>query len=251
MNLLRDFLSGIPMQARRLWKTLLVLYLPIVLLFILVGILSRVVDDVSLAFFLRDVVATGKLPFFAGFMAQFAAILWSASLTLCFFGLYVLSRQSGSLTSSKRLLLHGGILTLALLLDDVFLFHEEIAPLYLRINEELVVASYGILGVIFVFANWKEILSSEYLILTLALGLFGFSILLDALPVKDFNLRYFWEQLEIYLEDGSKFAGIATWLTYFARYIEQRIGFNEQKMAEQDNHYRFDRGSYHDTRGMK
>jgi hypothetical protein len=223
MNLLRDFLSGTSLQVRRLWKALVVLYLPIVLLFILVGILSRVVDDASLAFFLRDVVATGKLPFFAGFVAQLAAILWSASLTVCFFALYVLRQQDGSLASARRLLLHGGVLTLALLLDDVFLFHEEIAPDYLRISEKLVVASYGILGIVFVFANWKEILSSEYLILMLALGLFGVSILLDALPIQDLNLRYFWEQLEIYLEDGSKFAGIATWLLYFARYSSQRI----------------------------
>jgi hypothetical protein len=217
-------MSGLSLQAHRLWKALVILYLPIVLLFILVGVLSRVIDDVSLAFFLRDVVATGKLPFFAGFVAQFAAILWSASLTVCFFTLYVLRHQNGSRTSAKRLLLHGGILTLALLLDDVFLFHEEIAPDYLGISEKLVVAGYAVLGFVFVFANWKEILSSEYLILMLALGLFGFSILLDALPIQDLNLRYFWEQLEIYLEDGSKFAGIATWLTYFVRYSAQQIG---------------------------
>jgi hypothetical protein len=223
MNAVRIFFRGISLQVRRLWKALIILYLPIVLLFLLVGVLSRVIDDVSLAFFLRDVVATGKLPFFAGFVAQFAAILWSASLTICFFALYVLRQQDGNLASAKRLLLHGGILTLALLLDDVFLFHEEIAPDYLRISEKLVVAGYGVLGFVFVFANWKEILSSEYLILMLALGMFAFSILLDALPIQDLHLRYFWEQLEIYLEDGSKFAGIATWLIYFARYSAQRI----------------------------
>lgn len=223
MNVLKDFFRGISLQVRRLWKALILLYLPIVLLFLLVGILSRVVDDVSLAFFLRDVVATGKLPFFAGFVAQFAAILWSASLTICFFTLYVLRQQNGNLASAKRLFLHGGILTLALLLDDVFLFHEEIAPDYLHISEKLVVAGYGVLGFVFVFANWREILSSEYLILMLALGMFAFSILLDALPIHDLHLRYFWEQLEIYLEDGSKFAGIATWLIYFARYSAQQI----------------------------
>jgi hypothetical protein len=174
-------------------------------------------------------VATGKLPFFAGFVAQLAGILWSASLTTCFFALFVLGSQNGSFASAKRLLFTGGILTLALLMDDIFLFHEEIAPNYLGINEKFVIVSYGLLALYFVFANWREILSSEYLILGLALGLFGFSIFLDALPIDDFHLRYFWEQLEMFLEDGSKFAGIATWLTYFVRYAQQRITSAQEK----------------------
>jgi hypothetical protein len=33
----------------------------------------------------------------------------------------------------------------------------------------------------------------------------------------------FWGQLELFLEDGFKFAGIATWLTYFVRYAIQQI----------------------------
>jgi hypothetical protein len=227
MHILKDFLNGLRVQTRSLWKLLALLYLPIVLLFVFVGILSRVVDDTSLAFFLRDIVATGKLPFFAGFVPQLAAILWSASLTVCLFSIYVLNQRKEVSISYRRLLWQGGILTLALLLDDVFLFHEEIAPKYLHINEEFVIAGYGLLGLIFVFSNWKEILSSEYLILILSLGLFGFSILLDAVPIDSFNLRYFWKQLEMFLEDGSKFAGIATWLTYYIRYTKQQITSTE------------------------
>jgi hypothetical protein len=188
-----------------------------------VRVLSRLVENASLAFFLRDIVATGKLPFFAGFVAQLSGILWSASLTVCLFALYVLGKQNRELSSARRLLRYGGALTLALLMDDIFLFHEEIAPKYLGINEKFVVAGYGVLGVLFVLMNWQEILSSEYLILGLALGLFAFSIFLDALPIDDFHLRYFWEQLEMFLEDASKFAGIATWLMYFARYTQQKI----------------------------
>jgi hypothetical protein len=74
-----------------------------------------------------------------------------------------------------------------------------------------------------VFSNWQEILASEYLILMLALGMFGISIFLDVLSIQDFEVRYFWEQLEIFLEDGFKFGGIATWLTYFVRYAIQHI----------------------------
>ena len=105
-----------------------------------------------------------------------------------------------------------------LLVDDIFLFHEEIAPRYLHIGEKYIIALYLVVGLVFVLSNLKEILSSEFLVLSIALAMFGLSIFLDALPIDDFDLRYFWEQLEIFLEDGFKFAGIATWLMYFVRY---------------------------------
>lgn len=215
--------AGARSQWRTLWRTLLFLYLPIGLLFVGVGILSRVVEDASLQFFLRDITATGDLPFFAGFVSQLDAVLWSASLTVCFFSLLLMRRNSG-LAASKRFLLHGGILTAMLLLDDIFLFHEEVAPEYLHIGEKYVIGVYLITGIFFVISNRDEILSSEYLILFLALALFGMSIFLDAIPIDEFDLRYFWEQLEVFLEDGFKFAGIATWLTYFVRYVAQKIG---------------------------
>ena len=233
MNAIKGYAAGAWLQMRNLWKVLALLYIPIAALFVFVGILSRLVDNASLAFFLRDIVATGKLPFFAGFVAQLGGMLWSASLTVCLFALYVLGKQNGELSGAKRLLWYGGILTLALLMDDIFLFHEEIAPEYLGINEKIVVAGYGVLGVLFVVVNWREILSSEYLILGLALGLFALSIFLDALPIDDFHLRYFWKQLEMFLEDGSKFAGIATWLTYFARYTQQKIASIQEATASQ------------------
>lgn len=223
MNLTKQISHGLVSQLRDLWKLLFLIYLPISLLFIGVGILSRAVDHVSLAFFLRDIVATGKLPFFAGFVSQLGALLWSASLTVCLFSLLLLPRHTDRLMPTRRFLFHAAILTAVLLLDDIFLFHEEIAPEYLHIPERIVIVLYLILGVVFVFANWREMLASDYLILGLSLALFGSSIFLDALPIEGFHVPYFWEQLEIFFEDGFKFAGIATWLTFFTRYGMQHV----------------------------
>src|SRR5215216_1528825 len=217
MNTISRFFSVAFMQLKDLWKALMLLYAPIAGLFLIVGIL--VIEDASLAFFLRDVVATAKLPFFAGFVSQLAGILWSAAVTICLFSAIIMSRRPVEYTKAKRLFLHGGILTCALLLDDVFLFHEVIAPKYLHISEKFVMLGYLILGAAFVYLNWNQILASEYAILLLAVILFGTSIFLDTLPIKDYHLRYFWEQLELFIEDGTKFAGIATWLMYFAREI--------------------------------
>lgn len=223
MNLTRQFTRGLVSQLRDLWKLLILIYIPISLLFIGIGILSRVLDHVSLGFFLRDIVATGRLPFFAGFVAQLGGVLWSASLTVCLFSLLLLPQKDEHFIAARRFLLHAAVLTSVLLLDDIFLFHEEVAPEYLHIPERLVIILYLILGLVFVFSNWREMLVSEYLVLGLSLALFGGSIFLDALPIEGFQVPYFWEQLEIFFEDGLKFAGIATWLTYFTRYGRQRI----------------------------
>ena len=122
MNLTKQISQGLVAQLRDLWKLLFLIYLPISLLFIGVGILSRAVDHVSLAFFLRDIVATGRLPFFAGFVAQLGGVLWSASLTVCLFSLLLLPQKDSRLISARRFLLHASVLTVVLLLDDNFSF---------------------------------------------------------------------------------------------------------------------------------
>lgn len=220
--MMKQITSGAVSQLKHLWKILLIIYLPIGLLFFSVGLLSRTVENVSLGFLLRDITVTGDLPFFAGFVSQLTGMLWAAALTMCLFAL-ILVRRAGNSRQSRRFLLHSSILTGVLLLDDVFLVHDEIFPIYLHLPEELAYAAYAIIGIGFVVLNWREIRSSEYAILLLALGLFAGSIFLDSLPLDDLNLRYFWEQLEFLLEDGFKFAGIATWLTFFVRYTLQRF----------------------------
>jgi hypothetical protein len=223
MKTVKQVIADVASQLQYLWKVLFFLYLPIALLFLLVGVLSRVTSNVSLAFLLRDVTATAKLPFFTGFVSQLGLMLWSASSTICIFALVMLQRQQVDFSESKRFLAHATVLTTVLALDDIFLFHEEVTPIYLHVDELIIFGVYIIVGVGFVLFNWREILSSEYALLILALALFATSIVLDALPLEDFQLRYFWGQLELFLEDGFKFAGIATWLLYFARYAIQRI----------------------------
>jgi hypothetical protein len=187
---MRQFREGAITQLRNLWKILFFLYLPIALLFLIVGLLSRVVEDASLTFFLRDIAVTGHLPFFAGFVSQLGGMLWSAALTICVFALIVLERHTVSFAASKRLLLYSATFTIILLLDDIFLFHEEVAPEYLHLEEAYVIAGYMLFGIVFVLSNWQEILSSEYVILLLAFLLFAGSVVLDALPIDTLDVSY-------------------------------------------------------------
>lgn len=222
-NTLKQFGGGLISQSRKLWKALFALYLPIGLLFVVVGAWSRVSDDVSLTLFMRDVVTTGRLPFYAGFVSQVEAILWSASLAVCLLTLSVVRRQADYFAGSTRFLRQAGILTGLLLVDDIFLFHGEIAPKFLNINKQIVFAGYLVIAVMIVSSNWKEILSSEYLILLLALGMFSASISFDALSKLTVGLPRIIGQFTFFFEDGIKFAGTATWLTYFVRYSLQQF----------------------------
>jgi hypothetical protein len=210
-------------QFKDLWKLFLLLYIPILLLFIVLRIVSHYSDQITLSYLTRDVAAIADLPFYAGFLSQLGALLWAGSLAICLFTLLALGTQNRAAT--RRWLIQASILTAILLFDDVFQFHEEIGEDYLGLSEKLVVLSYGILGLTFLVINLGEILRSEYSILMLAVFLFGLSVFVDGADIEQFGElgRVFSDQLETFAEDGFKFAGVATWLVYFARYGYQKI----------------------------
>ena len=201
------------------------LYIPILLFFGTLHTISGSSDRITLSYFTRDISAIGDLPFFAGLVSQIGGLLWSASLAICVLAFLILKRREPDTGPVRKYLLHAAILTGVLLLDDFFLFHEDIGPDYLGIGEKVIVLSYLLLCVLFLVFNFNEILNSEYLILGLGLGFFATSIFLDAANLDDFEEygSFFSEQFQIFLEDGFKFVGVATWLTYFGRYAYQKI----------------------------
>ncbi|MGZ9235185.1 MAG: hypothetical protein ACXW4E_06640 [Anaerolineales bacterium] len=210
-------------QWQYLWKVLVFLYLPIVLLFIAIGLLSNLSEEFTLSIFLLAGTTLADLPFYTGFVPQFVVILWSFALAICMFMFVALKRFRGDFARSRQFLLHAGMTTAVLLLDEAFFFHGEIAPKYLHIDKLVVIAAYLMLILFVAVSNRTEILSSEYLLPLLAVGLFGTSIVLDALPLRALNVQMSWQQLRFFLEDGSKLAGVVTWLAYLWRYAIRQI----------------------------
>ena len=74
----------------------------------------------------------------------------------------------------QEFLLHAGILTGMQLADNIFLFHEEVAPKYLPIGKKFIIAIYLAMEWVFLLSNPDKIHSSDFLILFLALTTFGF-----------------------------------------------------------------------------
>lgn len=213
-----NFLQGFLIQFRSQWRLLSVMYGSVLVLFLLVGLLSALVPSLTIYDLVGDVTDIGDLPFYAGAISQLGILLWCAAATVCWFSYLSMQKWGVGGPEARRLLLWAAIFTTTLLLDDIYLIHDEVASDYLGFPEKLILLGYLALGVAFVFLNKGEILRSEYGLLVLALGFLGASIAFDVIPRELYEDIYVLEKFEKLFEDGCKFAGILTWLVYFVRY---------------------------------
>jgi hypothetical protein len=166
--------------------------------------------------------------FYYGALSNLGIILWSIAATLCIFSSIYLKRYNHN-SPFRLFLLHGGILTTLLLLDDVYMWHEVMFPVYLGIRTHLVYATYLSYALYFIIRFRKEIFKTEYLILLASILLMSLSVLIDVIhdshrfEVFLLNLTGFsftqLSEISVLLEDTSKGLGIFTWLIYFSRVL--------------------------------
>ncbi|HNN13604.1 MAG TPA: hypothetical protein PKL78_08605 [Anaerolineales bacterium] len=223
MKQILNIISGMLIQTRILWKSLLLyIYLPVLTMLGLTLIMILTIPSINPSTLFRDITARAELPFYTGFMSQIGAQIWTAALTVTTCSYFFLKVVQKGLPSQISFLVFASIFTAVLLVDDLFLFHEQIAPDYLLIDQKLVYGGYLSLAAAFVYFNRNEILSSDYLILVLALLFLGASIFFDVFDGRLNRLLFQGsergEHILVFLEDGSKFVGIATWCGYYVRY---------------------------------
>ncbi|HEX8431542.1 MAG TPA: hypothetical protein VF625_09650, partial [Longimicrobium sp.] len=162
--------------------------------------------DVPITTLTRDPVAELQGAPYTGIVSNLGILLWAGAATLCFFA----ASQLRGGTEARRFFLFGGALTTALLVDDLFLLHEAVAPVYFGIPEKAVHLGNGVLTLGFLYACRGVILRTEPLLVMMALGMFGLSVAIDhILPLS--------VSTGLIVEDGAKLAGITTWLAYFGR----------------------------------
>ncbi|MBF9253970.1 hypothetical protein I2I11_11760 [Pontibacter sp. 172403-2] len=162
---------------------------------------------VEIGYLTRDPMAIAKGSFYYGMLSNIGVLLWCATATICLLSFFLLK-----LVEYNRkcyFILAAGAVSLFLLLDDLFMIHEEVFPRYLHLSEKLVLALYPILICWLLLRYSKEILNSSYLILLSSLGFLAFSEIVDVLAPQNM-------ELEFLLEDGFKFMGIVGWCYYFA-----------------------------------
>ena len=100
----------------------------------------------------------------------------------------------------------GGVLSLALCLDDLLLLHESILPGW-GVPQVAVLGGYALAGLTYAFAQRRRVFSRDGGFLLLAFLLLGGSMAVDV-------LLHSTQSRVVAAEDGLKFVGIYAWLAF-------------------------------------
>lgn len=195
-----------PISARQLALT----YAPVVLVMAIVAAIS-LTFGVKISVMTADMTATARVHPLTGAVSQLGALAWCATASICAFAAAAL--RSGERREDRRFLMASALLTAYLLLDDLFLFHENLAPRYLGLRETVVYAALGATVCAYLFAFRRVILGMNASMLILAMGFLGASVVVDVILAPWLGMIGHWEY---FVEDGVKLLGIASWCGYFS-----------------------------------
>lgn len=193
-------------RLRPLVKPLLLAYAPAVVLFAIVFSQPRDMWSVLMA----DPAARYDLPFYSGLVSHVGVLLWVLSGSTAVFSAYA-GRRLGRDPQRLRMLMHMGLFSLLLGLDDIFLLHEAALP-SVGVPEVAVFGCYGLVLLTLLVVHRRTILDSVVGPLALAGASFFLSVVLDEGP--EMGLPLLWRIGHTPLEDVFKLLGIVGWSFY-------------------------------------
>jgi hypothetical protein len=172
------------------------------------------IKGIPVGHFTRDPANTFDYDFYIGSVSYLGIILWTATAAICIFSGIILRswRVSQARTEMSSFFLASGVLTLALLFDDAFLFHEIFFPTYLGISDYVTFSAYATITLAYLLYFRKTILNTHFLVLGVAGMLLGLGMVVDKLMDNSADTS-----IKFLVEDGIKFFGISTWFVYFIR----------------------------------
>ncbi len=173
----------------------------------------------------RDIASAEGIPVHQGLFSQLGIMVWSGAMgVLLFVATAVPSRTSREAAFIRCSL----FLTSLLALDDAFLLHESVFGQVFGVSEKVTFGVYGLLILGYLYFFSEIILTTQFLLLVLALALFGLSVVVDLTP----RLAVVVGKDPLFLlEDGSKLAGIVFWAVYHATHARRQV--NLDKLGEQ------------------
>lgn len=189
-------------------RHLLIIFVPTLAILLLMGMAS-LLFNVSIPNMTRDVTAIANISPLTGILSNLGILLWCSAASICFFSAIMLRNLK-----SKEIfwfLISSALLTTYLLFDDFFLFHEYLASRYLGLNEKVIFGALGIAVLSYLIEFRGIILRTNFSILLLSLGFLSTSVVIDTVFEFLFGNLGQWEY---FLEDGTKWLGIASWCSY-------------------------------------
>ena len=167
-------------------------------------------------YIIRDPAQVCSRDWMIGAISNIGITAWAASSSICIFIRTCLSKYIP--TVSKRLFLNGGILSVTMTIDDLFMIHESIRL------EFFIFLGYALYG-IYLFFLARKIHGNCKNFFYASVFLLGGSVLIDIIQGR-IPMNYSTVQL---LEEAAKFSGIMFWLQFWFSLGKQSVNFNSTR----------------------
>lgn len=158
----------------------------------------------------RDITSIANIHPLSGALSSLGILLWIASASIWGFTFFVV-RNKNKNKNGTGLFFYSGILSAYLGFDDLFLFHEYLAPTYLHIPEKLVFVFLGTCIANYIFRYFNELAKPDGLLLIFSLMFLTGSAVCD---IALSSLHIINEDLLFFMEDGLKWIGICCWTSF-------------------------------------
>lgn len=173
-----------------------------------VAVLAALLTGRPFAVFFSDPAAILEFHPMYGVASHVGVLTWWAAAVVCGFTAAALWLRHGAKAQARFFALAGGF-TAWLALDDLFLVHEFMAPVYLGIRQEVVFAVYALVTVGLAFKYRTFFLTRHVRLLMLALASLALSVAVDISSIQLGEWR-------VVAEDVPKLLGAALWFVYFS-----------------------------------
>jgi len=166
------------------------------------------ITHTPLALMTKDPATINHTRFYVGLLSTAGSMLWTATVAICLIGSLLIRASKNSPVAAHFLLL-SALCSLVLMLDDTLLLHENVLPELIGISEKAIYVVYLVGAALYLFYFRRYILETDYYLLILAGGLFGFSLIFDNFVTM--------VDVSTFIEDSLKFVGLIFWVLYFSR----------------------------------
>lgn len=195
------------LSANKLNRNTYVFLFSVIIACLTLLVVLHFAQDVSYRQLTADPNNLGKLPFYSGILSQIGIFFWSAIITTSLVFAYI-NRFYRQDKHVRSFFIWSALIVLWLAIDDCFLFHEDVLP-SLGIPQKVIVFSYGLMVLVYLYEFKGLILKTPFILLLAAFGCFGLSVFID------FFLHFEGETyIDSLIEDGAKFTGIVLWFAY-------------------------------------
>jgi len=190
-------------------RLLVLMYGPAVSLLAIVA-LAALRLNLPISMLTCDLAGLANVNPLCGVLSSLGVLLWCVTAAISLFAAAVTSSR-GDYRQSAFLIAFAA-LSLILMLDDMYMFHEYLAAEFLGLRQRYVILAYMVITIGLLVSFRKIILAGDYAFLVVAIGFFSFSVGIEKV------LSYHKDSWFYLVEDGTKFLGLVSWAGYFIRH---------------------------------